>query len=1537
VLKTHSSRTVLIQGERLRGWLVIAACLWVLVGLGVSSDPADSAAFNYNTSAQLHTINVGMLLLDSDNQTGPAGGDHAGWYSFYILNQRDDIRPPGWSLDNPLAPKVVTADMINRYNAAGQYTVGEAVTQNMAPYWEVDISRVNINSLKQFNVLVIHCHNNGPNANGSIDLTQQERLLLRQYIDQGGTLIVEDSAGAKIGPDFLFDVQFWSNGANGFAVVPNPAQRHPIITTPYFLSQDDLNGLGDKEVGNYFMTAGRGPGPMGTTQPSPTVLTEVVGNSSHKDVNGEPFPYIAAGDYGSGHIVMSSADVFDAINNPINSPGPGNQPPPFSGTNFSAAPTQDLKLLVDIISWATGTADTDGVDNRREGSQLSAIDGGVSREWLYPDPGFAPANPFNGGIPTPTPAAISGNIAYVSDGNGYLHAFDIDPPESLSGVLNGDDGGAGIDFFTGLAFNNDLSQGTSYDELWDVKPAGAARLSAPTVANLPGVGACVFVEGDDGTVYSYVAGTTLTPGPTFAAARSGGGTVTPYSGQAPIPPYALPPVPPAPAVYDGRLIAGQPDGTVMVDDLANGNNAYLFNLDSGLGGLPDTTPVIASPAVASIPNRDAMNFGGADIIAYITTEQNTWGVFLGGRDEEVQPEAGLVGFDVSAAMDQKLLGGDFAGVNIINPPEDPLFAPQPAVYYNPGFGNQGFVAPNYAGPPGLVVNPTPVGNQAPPFFSDYDITAPNGTTTSVSRTKITALISTTAAGATINDILPAGGAAVGPDNTVFMTVNEPSANSAYIEAVSEQNSSLGNPGNVIKWRFAMVNTGPDASGISYAFAGYRFIGAPVVDGNTAYALALDPNGTPAVLAFNTDAVCQLQAAADLTIPPSLSQTDENGGNGGQSNRIPPYDFNYSKSTGVITLTNFGQNPPANLTVTADVAAPLPVEVMSNSSQPATDVLTPMNTAASGGPLLRWWTKPLNATTQVIVGPLRKIGNSVYFTANFTNNNNQTVNEIVGVNTATGLGTDNTQFIDPTSTAAQQRTFTTTSTITTGTSIAPLSASGNFAVLQGAQGIEGFGYHPTLVADGNRLVSLGPTGNAIWSVDSTNQLQVQGGNLVDLEVGPATPDQSGTVVASKVSLNHPSSVSQIGQDDYLVADTGNNRVVRLDTAGHVIWEVTSFSDPYNILTPAPTTSAPQSNALLSLNQPASATMWQTSTPVGTTPQVVINHYLIADAGNYRVLEIDDKYTDGVVANPTTDYHYLAWVSHTYDQSSRQYRYVSAQVVPGPGGTGLVMAAVSDTRVAPLVVSGGNVQLAPSSQDSPGSSILLLNYEGANPLANGLPSGNGLPSVVINEVATGTTGNYTLLPMRGLRSAQIFVPPNAGAPGNSLYQIVIADDDGGFSGPIGQVTAPLNSPLTPLSAVPQAGSFALDTTVAGGWSFELADYAKIVAQYDVIRSAEFGNNIQMSDYANTPFQAASVERLPSGDYLVVNRGAVGSAQNLNTTVNNGANGYEANFGGNVFEVQPPNVANGMKNTLVGNILGRPANSGALSSPAFAIRPL
>ncbi|HEX5322602.1 MAG TPA: hypothetical protein VFW40_02370, partial [Capsulimonadaceae bacterium] len=1324
-------------------------------------------------------------------------------YSFYLLNQRADIRPPGWNLDNPLAPKVVTSDIASRYGATGVYQTGQAITPNMAPYWEVDITRANIQSLEQFNLLAIHTHT-------FIDLTRPERLLLRQYIDQGGTLWIDDCGtlgtysegavsynGCSFGNDFLFDAQFWNaHGSDGFGTIPNPTQRHPIITTPYFLSQDDLNSLGDKNISNYFITNGRGaPNKAGDTPsglpPDPAVFTTVVGNSADNKL-----PCIAAGDYGSGHIVLSAVDIFDGINNPVDPPGNGQQPPAYSATNFTASPTQNLKVLVNIIAWAIGTASTDSVNNRREGQQLSMIDGGVSREWLYPDPQVTPAAVANysGSL---SAAAIFGNIAYVTDGLGTLHAFDLNPPESLSGVLSGDDGAAGNDPLTGLPYAQDFSQGTSYDELWSVQPAGNQRLSAPTVADLPGTGTCVFVEGDDNTVYVYQAGTALVPVGSYS--RPGGTAPTPYSGLAPVPPYGLPPMPPAPSIYDGRLIAGQSDGTLLVCDLPGGNR-FLLTLDIA-NVPPDNSAVIAPPAVASIPSRDNV-YGGGDIVAYATTEQNVWAVLLGSRDEQVQAQPGQTSFQTKpqVASPTGITQGVF---DLLNPPEDPVVGagPGPGVYYNvSGWPQPGFVDPAYT-PGTFTVSPTPPNSNAPPFYADYDITTSSTGNQSLSRTQIFEIIASMKSGAAgAGSATASGGVAVGPDNSIYLTVNEPATNTAYIEAVSEQSPNLGRPGNVIKWRFALVNTGPDAGGITYSLGGFQFVGAPVVDGNTVYALAQNAAGTPIVLAFNADAVCRVSAASGLPQPPSMTQNDETGA----TETIAGTQFSYDTTTGTITFGNFGPNGNASFQQISNLAAPLPVNLTTGGNAPVTNASTPMDTGANGGPLLRWWTIPLSAS-QVVVGPLRKIGNSVYFAANFTSNN-QAVQQIVGVNTALGIQPNNTgandrQIVIGQLNAAQKQSFVTFSTLGTGSlTLAPLAASGNFAVIQGAHGIEGFGYHPTLVADGSRLVSLGPSGNAIWSVDSSNQLQIQGGNLTDPEIGPATADQSGTVVASKVALDHPSSITQIGQDDYLVADTGNNRIVRLDTAGHVIWELTNFNDPAHLITPAATTSNPQSNALLSLNQPASALMWQTSTPLGTSPQVVIYHYLIADAGNFRVLEVDDRYTNGIIGNPAMDFHFLAWVSHTGDQAGRQYRYVSAQVVPGPGGAGYVLAGVSNVQVAPLVTSGANVVLAPPSQDSPGSSVLLLNYGTTG--ANGLPNGNGLPAAAVSQVVLSNAGTASLLPMRGLRSAQVYLPPNSGVGGNSLYQVVIADDDGAFSGPIGLVANPLATPLAGVTALPQA---------------------------------------------------------------------------------------------------------------------------------------
>lgn len=1560
--------------------LTCAALLLAMVTSLVGAQESRAAAFNYSTGGQLQTINVGFLDLDSDTQTGSSGIDHPGWYSFYILNERPDIKPAGWTLANPSAPKVVTADIQGRYSYKDSggvlhaYTIGQPITSNMAPYWEVDITKATAGTLSQYNLLAIH-------ANHLIDLNRQERLLLRQFMDEGGTLWVDDCGTAATGYGFLFDAQFGSGAGAGTAVVPNPASRSPIITTPFFLSQDELNGLGDKKVGGYYLSAGRGTAAStGNGAPDPGLLTTVLANSG---ANG--LPYMSAGDYGSGHIVISAGDIFDDISTPVDpdttNTNSDHQPLLYSNTDFTAAASQDLELLVNVISWGTDTSATDGVQDRHTGAQSSDVNGAMAKEWLYPNSSISNYS-YSGGNTT---AAIYGNIAYVTDTSGYLHAFDIDPPESLVGLLNPDDGAAGNDPNTNVPYLDDYDQGATYDELWMAQP-GDQPLSAPTVAlaQLNSTGPAqpyVFVEGDDGTVFAYAASTSPTMSGNLASpvATLKPTSTTTFSSTGELPP--------APTVYNNRLIAGQADGTVQITELSNPANTFaVASAPPGSATGDDKTPAIASPTIASIPSNDGL-YGGDDVVAYVTTKEFVEALLLGSRDESIQPANGTTDYQVKPGLASSQISQSQAEFALIGPPEDPAtYGAEPGVYHNsPSYPEPVFDNPGYA-LPGFNVAPTDTAgdNYAPPYYADYDIstagTGTGGTPPSLTRSQIYEAIANeqSTVGSNSNPTAIAAGApAVGPDNTLYLAVNEPTLSSAYIEAIAEQNPNLtGGPREVIKWRFALVSGVTDASNISYNFSGYQFVGSPVVDGTTVYALA-QPNlangvgGQPIVLAFYTGAVCGVHATSGGT-GATATGSDESGG----TDSLGSSQMYYNPNTGILTVTNFDANPPSDFEVVPNIAAPYPltvtVAVTGTTDQTASPngSALPLDTSLGGSTLLQWWTAPLStasAASNIQVGPLRKIGNYVYFPASFVNNttSGQMTNEMVAVDTALGVGPNDTgatdqQIVIGNLSAAQQQAFVQTFPLAVGSATQPtstpaplpaLASSGDFAVIQGPTGIEGFGYHPTLIADNNRLIELAPGGNAIWAVDSTNQQQIQGGNLTDEDVTPGQ-DDTGQVVTSKVSLSHPASISQVGQDDYLVADSGNNRVVRLDNAGDVTWELTSFTDPQGLLAAASTTPAntfaPNSNPLLSLNDPTYAAMWQTQ---DTASGTVTFHYLIADSGNYRIVEVDDTYTaNGAIAqvgpNNVPLYHYLAWVSHTFDQANRQYRYISAQLVTGPQTNGtpgyFVLAGVSNKQVAPLALVNGAVQLAPANQDGPGSSIVLLSYQPQTQspyLATG-----GLPDGVIGELANddNTTTGYAFTPIRGLRSVQAQTLPNAGN-GTSLWQITIADDDGVFSGPVEEVPAPVTTPLPPLTALPEPGptmyplaidytynssstvtGFSLTTSttngVANGSGNTAVGYTGIVWQYD---NNVLGNNAVV--YQNTPFKPASAVRLASGNYLIVNGSVAGNPQNLGTDTGTGTD-----FGGDVFEVAPDGV-------LQGSILGRPGNSSSLSGPSYAIRPL
>ena len=318
----------------------LAASLAVCCALLASARPAQASAFNYG--GQLRTFECAMLMLPSAGEETNLPEDRPGPFVFYILNQRVDIRPAGWRVDNPLAPKTLTTDLVSRYSdyvdpVTHKPLVGAPVTPNMAVYWQVDIDNLTATTIREYDLLVVHTHL-------LVDLNSAQRALLRQYLDQGGTLLVDDCgvSGGIYGAGYLWRIgpalDFWptfNSGTDRAEPAPDsassPIKDNGIRSSPCpTISQVILRSINwaTRMWVRTSLRYGRGQPNNTAFPPSPqpaapdaSIFSTVIANSANKDPNGVPYAYIAAGDYGSGHLIVSAADICDDISNPVGGNG----------------------------------------------------------------------------------------------------------------------------------------------------------------------------------------------------------------------------------------------------------------------------------------------------------------------------------------------------------------------------------------------------------------------------------------------------------------------------------------------------------------------------------------------------------------------------------------------------------------------------------------------------------------------------------------------------------------------------------------------------------------------------------------------------------------------------------------------------------------------------------------------------------------------------------------------------------------------------------------------------------------------------------------------------------------------------------------------------------------------------------------------------------------------------------------------------------------------------------------------------------------
>jgi hypothetical protein len=1514
---------------------------------GAAPHAAQAAAYTYG--ARQRTVNAGVLLVD-DKPTGrnnPVLGTSNGVtyavdptpYVFYLMNQRQDLKPFGWSIVNPIAPASITGNILQSWNARyplanPAYNLNETVTPNMAAYWEVSLANTSLTDLEKFDVLFLNISQ--PNE----IFTDTEVQTLRRYVDNGGQLWIEGTGVqggtngtiSNMNPLFL-DVSFTtasdtssrnlpSFNIPGFGDVGYP---QPIVQSPYLLTPTELNSLGTPTSVPYSIQ-----GAVGTLDT--TILSTVA--------TGNALPVISAGQLGAGQIIVDSVGTGANINNSLNNPNDG----AFCDSDPNDAltiPAADLKFAYNILSWAT--AHPNEYKNSHGSSQSAATLGpALTPTWTFT---------LNNASGTTPGAAINGNFVYVRTADGYLRAFNATPGTDIIGTGNPD---AGV---------TDYSYGTPYDEVWDTAGTndsfpGVATMafgpdilaSAPTVATINGT-PVVFIESAAGKVYEANA-------VTGQAINSFGG-----SGNTPFPTTA-----PAPTYYEGSIYAGEPDGSLYVYDLTAGQgNDYVLNSTAGGTGTTPPPEYVTAPPTVGLVRESVNGFGNAnasgsvdDIVVTVTTDFNTYTVHAGAWHDPLKNSGTAYTPGQASSMPFGILP---VGAN-------PTYNDDADGYQVSAGGTASGTGWTFNAPPPL------------PVFGDYSVDFQNTGAGYAARADFG--IGQFITAPTSASISPS---ALDSNGNFYYTVNVQASqgvDSTLVCAHDSRSSESAPSGRLratqILWRYRLpfsTEIDPlDANNVNdNPLDGFQFVGAPVVDnqGNV-YALATNPNATTgsavAVLCFNatfspyiTVPITNTDGTVNITeltqpAPTSASQTsgpDEFGNGAAQPVLAGTFQFNgLVDSNGNMTIQSFGgvAGGTGGQAVTPNLSEPQPVQAtytQSATGGTSTNTVTglmhsnlnwytliPGFTVPSGTPKTPTLANPYIPT----IAGLTLQGNYLFFAATPTSSNSSSICSLYAYPQSVGL-VDSQRFYTSYNTTtgnnpavqANGRAAFASKTTQVGAIDGVLSGGNGVLIANGQAGIAAFGTKYTLVADANRVMEVDSDGVPSWLVDSTSEIN------------------SSTGLITHLALNHPTSVTQVTSNDYLVADTGNNRCVRFDRSGNVIWELSRFNDaPLDDSNgnPLPVYTNGTGSALVSkyapllapgepttLNHPTSVTSHVQSVynKDGTLAGTIV-HYLIADTGNSRIVEVADAF--GPDGTPVGVPHDLVWVSRTADALGRHYAYTDANYFDGPNGLEYVIALVTNASIATIPSTGAGT-MAPASDDGRGSSIVRLDYDptGANPTTQKdgfisrvatsfyatLNTTNGplkgtfdLADAPVLEQTGGNPpyqnaptplNDETVLPLRNPRFLEAYTPPGSTASTTS-ENFLLADDNGVwdlFFNSAGQ---------------PEAQ-----------WGFTQVDYQNLPGNIPGITVPIVGVT-----RTGVPFLPNSLERIGTdpitvggtnylmGRYLVTNGYSAGSVTPISS------------FGGEVLELgdQPPSGTPALETDLI-NSFNKMGTTGPLSQPSFA----
>jgi hypothetical protein len=1290
--------------------------LAVLSSLAGRLAPAEAARFFHGETRKVRACN---LLLPATARTS-GREQNPSPFLFFALDRRTDIRPDDWEFVNPLAPPTVTAAMDARWRGVGSppLTPGIPLTKDLAPYWEVTLRPENLDQLVTMDICYL-------SANGLLRVTHQEREMLRRIVDAGVLLWLDDAGGLQFpadGDDLFFPVNFTSAGGTQVPSVPS----HPLLNGRFRLTASEMTAIG-------ILASQRGvvvtpPAKESTGLADPTkpglgrtaLLTPLI--LAGPGIGGAAS--VAAAQYGSGFILATARNVGAAISGPL---GPG----PRAGANLTGAQNEDLKLAYNAVGW-TDAATHMLKDPRRTGASGSQLAGFLERwsftpiqqpigpSWLQPlivrnqviaALPFSQSNPFglfslatnpgddfNGdGKPDDGPKDLSWGQIYDEINRADVSAFSW-----ISGLSYGEIDGVGYVFVSGGkgGVPEGVSAGTTFIQ--------AFTMPTPENPNFNPVGvpfAPISPPSKDVNVRNIWSAPAFHNGLLIA----GGGT-------------------------QGNSLESGNTGVGAVGDmravrLVNGQLVEQWHYPQG--NAPEVGPIVGPVVVANIFDERS---GATDTMVLYTSltiasspgglgaiVMHTAGEPLGSLDDgrTWAPTRRVENWDPNQWFDIRVID-NATGLQ--------------AFRYTPATQTTQPVQINVENQPGRIRLPVPYNPTRFSVVAEYSLlNTREGTTGGVVRRYWMPAFNPPGGN------LPSSGISAGPSVDAYGNAYIATGN-GYIASLRFAGGAT-----VVNWKARVLAAADGTFlGQQHVWEPYKqgrlsdhlFVSTPAWKDGILYTAGRDG----IVYAFETRDAFTVKVpfspgkpamSPNRPLSVVLYSNESEVGAGGEpprTNRVPPDAFTVNADAGTITINNMrnvtldlGRRTPNRMPELGNrYGIPINVDYTDIHGAAQQDITyIPLNLlyafqTGSGGGGSPWKDRFIFETSPVVAGDrLFIIGNrrqsgarnelGPAFLFQLPADPRRLDNGFLA-------GEDIGSWVSANPGSTRQPGWMVDARpISASPVLAPPTLADDLLLVATAEGVVAYKAARVLVADANRILEVGTDGKVAATMDSTQKLVAVGSDFpIPTDPSRAGPIASAALTAVAKNLDRPAAAkrlnrtssiasifyssaptesglvgehSEIAEESLLIADTGNNRVVETNPGGKVIWELTSFQDPFRLLPPGEP---------LKLADPVDVQRWVDTEQAGGETVLVI-HTLVADAGNTRVIEIVDKvrFQNGDFGpntyatiqgqvdaqnEPIRWHHVLVWTSQTNAQGLR-LRYRTAQrvyaakpngdLIPNPG--------------------------------------------------------------------------------------------------------------------------------------------------------------------------------------------------------------------------------------------------------------------------------